>query len=386
VSSINLDQIPSKLPNVKTTIFTTVGNLARKHGAIDLSQGFPNFEADSKLMELVSQAMHSGHNQYAAMQGYYGLREIISEKIQKLHKRNYDPEKEITVTVGATQAIFTAITAFVHSGDEVIVIKPAYDCYEPAIEVNGGIPVYVQLNAHDYRVDWAEFKSKITAKTRMVIINTPHNPSGRIFSKDDMLQLQEILRPTNIILISDEVYEHIIFDGQEHQSASRYDDLAQRSFVCASFGKTFHVTGWKMGYCTAPAELMHEFRKTHQFAVFCVDHPVQRAMATYLKNEATYLELNAFYQEKRDLFLVGLKGSKFTFTPSQGTYFQLLDYTSITDESDEDLAKRLIIDHKLASIPISSFNVANRQDGVLRFCFAKKRETIESAVEILRRL
>lgn len=386
MSSINLDQIPSKLPNVKTTIFTTVGNLARKHGAIDLSQGFPNFEADSKLMELVSQAMHSGHNQYAAMQGYYGLREIISEKIQKLHKRNYDPEKEITVTVGATQAIFTAITAFVHSGDEVIVIKPAYDCYEPAIEVNGGIPVYVQLNAHDYRVDWAEFKSKITAKTRMVIINTPHNPSGRIFSKDDMLQLQEILRPTNIILISDEVYEHIIFDGQEHQSASRYDDLAQRSFVCASFGKTFHVTGWKMGYCTAPAELMHEFRKTHQFAVFCVDHPVQRAMATYLKNEATYLELNAFYQEKRDLFLVGLKGSKFTFTPSQGTYFQLLDYTSITDESDEDLAKRLIIDHKLASIPISSFNVANRQDGVLRFCFAKKRETIESAVEILRRL
>ncbi len=376
----------SKLPNSKTTIFTTVGNLARKHDAIDLSQGFPNFEADPKLMELVSQAMNDGHNQYAAMQGYYGLREIISKKIEKLHGRSYDPEKEITVTVGATQAIFTAITAFVHSGDEVIVLKPAYDCYEPAIEVNGGIPIYVQLNAKDYRVDWAEFKSKITPKTRMVIINTPHNPSGRIFSKDDMLQLQEILRPTNIILISDEVYEHIVFDAQEHESASRFDDLAQRSFVCASFGKTFHVTGWKMGYCAAPAELMHEFRKTHQFAVFCVDHPVQRALAKYLKNEATYLELNAFYQEKRDLFLAGLKDSKFKFTPSQGTYFQLINYAQITNESDEILAKRLIIDHKLASIPISSFNVAHRQDGVLRFCFAKKHETIERAVEILRKL
>lgn len=384
--ALDTSRLNSKLPNVKTTIFTTVGNLARKYNAIDLSQGFPNFEADAKLMELVTQAMHDGHNQYAAMQGYYGLREVIFEKIEKLHGRSYDPEKEITVTVGATQAIFTAVTAFVNKGDEVIVLKPAYDCYEPAIEVNGGIPVYVQLNATDYKVDWAVFKSKITPNTRMVVINTPHNPSGGIFSKEDLLQLQEILRPTNIILISDEVYEHIVFDGQEHQSVSRFDDLAQRSFVCASFGKTFHVTGWKMGYCAAPAALMHEFRKTHQFAVFCVDHPVQRAMATYLKNEETYLGLNDFYQEKRDFFLAGLKGSKFRFTPSQGTYFQLVDYTQITDESDEDLAKRLIIDHKLASIPISSFNVGNRNDGVLRFCFAKKRETLEKAIEILRNL
>ena len=376
----------SKLPNVKTTIFTTVGNLARKHNAIDLSQGFPNFEADLKLMELVTQAMHEGHNQYAAMQGYYGLRDVISQKIEKQHHKIYDPEKEITVTVGATQAIFTAITAFVNSGDEVIVLKPAYDCYEPAIEVNGGISVYVQLNAKDYTIDWADFKSKITPKTRMVVINTPHNPSGRIFSREDMLHLQEILRPTNIILISDEVYEHIIFDGQEHQSASRFDDLAQRSFVCASFGKTFHVTGWKMGYCAAPAELMHEFRKTHQFAVFCVDHPVQRAMAEYLSNEGNYLELNAFYQEKRDFFLAGLKDSKFKFTPSQGTYFQLLDYTRISEENDETLAKRLILDYKLACIPISSFNVENRNDGVLRFCFAKKRETLEKAMAILRKL
>lgn len=383
---ITLKTIPSKLPDVKTTIFTTVGNLARKHDAIDLSQGFPNFEADPKLMEYVSQAMRQGHNQYAAMQGYYGLREIISEKIEKLHQRSYDPEKEITVTVGATQAIFTAITAFVQQGDEVIVLKPAYDCYEPAIEVNGGVPIYVQLNAKDYKVDWAEFKNKISHKTRMVVINTPHNPSGRIFSEEDMLQLQEILRPTNIILISDEVYEHIVFDGAEHQSASRFDDLAQRSFVCASFGKTFHVTGWKMGYCAAPAELMHEFRKTHQFAVFCVDHPVQRAMAQYLKSEETYLGLNAFYQEKRDLFLNGLKDSKFKFSPSQGTYFQLLNYSEISAESDEDLSKRLITESKLACIPISSFNVGGRQDGVLRFCFAKKRETLEKALVILNRL
>ncbi len=379
-------ELRSKLPKVKTTIFTTVGNLARKHNAIDLSQGFPNFEADQKLMDLVSRAMREGHNQYAAMQGYLGLREIISEKIQKLHGKNYSADTEITVTVGATQAIFTAITAFVHPGDEVIVLKPSYDCYEPAIEVNGGIAICHQLRAGDYKVNWEEFKSKISTKTRMVIINTPHNPSGRIFSKDDMLQLQEILRPTNIILVSDEVYEHIIFDGEEHQSASRFNDLASRSFVCASFGKTFHVTGWKMGYCAAPAELMHEFRKTHQFAVFCVDHPVQRALATYLEEEGHYLGLNSFYQEKRDFFLDGLKHSKFKFTPSQGTYFQLVDYTAITQEADVDLAQRLIIDYKLACIPISSFNVGDRDDKVLRFCFAKKKETLKQALEILQAL
>lgn len=379
-------ELRSKLPKVKTTIFTTVGNLARKHNAIDLSQGFPNFEADQKLMDLVSRAMREGHNQYAAMQGYLGLREIISEKIQKLHGKNYSADTEITVTVGATQAIFTAITAFVHPGDEVIVLKPSYDCYEPAIEVNGGIAICHQLRAGDYKVNWEEFKSKISTKTRMVIINTPHNPSGRIFSKDDMLQLQEILRPTNIILVSDEVYEHIIFDGEEHQSASRFNDLASRSFVCASFGKTFHVTGWKMGYCAAPAELMHEFRKTHQFAVFCVDHPVQRALAAYLQEEGHYLGLNSFYQEKRDFFLDGLKHSKFKFTPSQGTYFQLVDYTAITQEADVDLAQRLIIDYKLACIPISSFNVGDRDDKVLRFCFAKKKETLKQALEILQAL
>ncbi|MCJ7465483.1 MAG: methionine aminotransferase [Maribacter sp.] len=373
----------SKLPNVKTTIFTTVGNLARQHGAIDLSQGFPNFEADPRLIDLVTQSMKDGHNQYAPMQGYYGLRETISEKIRKLHGRTYDPEKEITITVGATEAIFIAISAFVHAGDEVLVFKPAYDCYEPAIEVNGGKAVCIQLNGPGYKVNWEVFRNKITKKTSMVIINTPHNPSGQIFSKADMLQLQEILRPTNIILISDEVYEHIIFDDAEHQSASRFDDLASRTFVCASFGKTFHVTGWKMGYCAAPAELMHEFRKIHQFAVFCVDHPVQRALTLYLKNQEHYLGLNDFYQEKRDYFLSLLENSRFRFTPSQGTYFQLLDYTQITNEGDEDLARRLIVDHHLASIAISSFNVNSRDDKVLRFCFAKTKETLEKATEIL---
>lgn len=381
-----LHNSPSKLPNAKTTIFTTVGNLARKHNAIDLSQGFPNFPADPYLIDLVTKAMKDGHNQYAPMQGYLGLREIISDKIKKLHGRTYEANKEITITVGATQAIYTAITAFVHPKDEVIVIKPAYHCYEPAIEVNGGIPVYMQLDGPEYTMDWEIFKSKISDKTRMVIINTPHNPTGRIFTKEDMLQLQEILRPTNIILLSDEVYEHIVFDGASHYSASGFDDLASRSFVCASFGKTFHVTGWKIGYCAAPAALMHQFRKVHQFAVFCIDHPVQRAIAAYLQNEETYLGLNNFYQEKRDFFLNAIKSSRFTFTPTQGTYFQLLDYSNITDESDVALAKRLIIDYKLACIPISSFNVNEKDDKVLRFCFAKKKETLALAAEVLNRI
>lgn len=376
----------SKLPNIETTIFTTIGNLARKHDAIDLSQGFPNFEADKKLIDLVYIAMRSGHNQYAPMPGYYGLREIISHKIENLHGTFYHPETDITVTVGATQAIFTAITAFVHSGDEVIVLKPAYDCYEPAINLNGGVPIYLDLEAPAYVVDWTVFKRLITPKTKMVIINTPHNPSGHIFSKEDMLQLQELLRGTDILLISDEVYEHIIFDGKEHESASRFTDLASRSFICASFGKTFHVTGWKLGYCAAPKPLMKEFRKVHQFNVFSVDHPTQRAMAEYLKTKANYANLNTFYQDKRDFFLKGLENSKFEFIPSSGTYFQLLDYRKITVESDTDFAKRLILDYKLASIPISSFNVNNRDDKVLRFCFAKKQETLAEAVDILNQL
>lgn len=373
----------SKLPNVKTTIFTTVGNLARKNNALDVSQGFPNFDPDPILIDLVTKAMKSGNNQYAPMTGVGALRETIAEKIFYLNGKAYNPETEITVTVGATQAIFGIITAFIHPGDEVIVLKPAYDCYEPAIEVNGGIPVFVQLSAPDYNIDWDAFRDKITLKTKMVIINTPHNPSGRIFSKTDMLQLQKSLANTNIIVVSDEVYEHIVFDGLQHESVSRFDSLASRSFVCASFGKTFHVTGWKIGYCAAPAELMHEFRKTHQFNVFCVDHPVQHAMANYLQDKQNYLGLNEFYQKKRDFLLAGLKKSRFVFTPAQGTYFQLLDYSKISNESDVDLVLRLIETQKLATIPISVFNDGQRDDKIIRICFAKTQETLEQAAEIL---
>lgn len=376
-------QHTSKLPKLPTTIFTTVGNLARKHNAIDLSQGFPNFDSDPQLIKLVTEAMNAGYNQYAPMQGYYGLREAICEKITNLHNHEYHPETETTVTVGATQAIFTAISALVHPDDEVIVIKPAYDCYEPAINLNGGIPVYLQLNAPNYQIDWEAFQNLISSKTKMVIINTPHNPTGRMLTEHDMLELEAILKPTNIILLSDEVYEHIAFDGKSHESACRYPDLVNRSFICASFGKTFHVTGWKLGYCVAPASLMKEFRKVHQYAVFCVNHPVQRAMASYLKNENHYLNLSAFYQEKRDFFIEGLSGSKFNIQPTEGTYFQLLDYSKITQMGDEAYAKKLIIEKGLASIPISSFNVGNRNDSVLRFCFAKKKETLERALEVL---
>lgn len=379
-------KISSKLPDVKTTIFTTVGHMAKKYQAINLSQGFPNFEPDQDLLDLVAKAMNEGHNQYAPMAGLPILREIIADKIAALHHRKYDPESEITITIGASQAIFTAVTACIGHGDEVIVFKPAYDCYEPAIVVNGGIPVYMQLNKKGYKVDWEVFRGKITTKTRMVIINTPHNPTGTILSKEDMLELQKSLVNTDIIVISDEVYEHIIFDGNVHQSASRFDDLASRSFVCASFGKTFHVTGWKVGYCVAPKKLMHEFRKTHQFNVFCVDHPVQHALATYLQDPDHYLGLRPFYQEKRDFFLNGLKGSRFTFTPSQGTYFQLLGYSNITEEYDVDFVERLIVEHQLASIPISVFNAGERDDKVLRFCFAKTQETLEKATSILNNL
>jgi methionine transaminase len=379
-------KVNSKLPNVKTTIFTTVGGMAAKHDAINLSQGFPNFEPDKHLIDLVSKAMNEGHNQYAHMAGLPKLREVIALKIETLHNRVYSPDKEITITVGASQAIFTAITAFVGKGDEVIVFKPAYDCYEPAIEVNGGVPVFVQLIGNGFKIDWDHFRTKITPRTKMVIINTPHNPSGTILSKEDMLELQKSLKDTDILVVSDEVYEHIVFDGNEHQSASRFADLASRSFVCASFGKTFHVTGWKVGYCVAPAELMHEFRKTHQFNVFCIDHPVQHALAAYLQNPEHYLALNSFYQEKRDFFLNALQGSKFKIIPSQGTYFQLLGYENITNESDVGFAKRLIIDHKLASIPISVFNENALDLKVLRFCFAKTKETLEKATNILKNI
>lgn len=375
-----------KLHNLPTSIFTIMSKLAAEHNALNISQGFPDFDADPVLIELVAEAMRAGYNQYAPMAGIYSFREAICHKIDSLYGASYHPESEVTVTSGATEAIYSTISAFVSAGEEVIVIKPAYDCYEPAILANGGIPVFVQLNNKDFQIDWADFRSKITSKTRMVIINTPHNPSGTIFSKEDMLLLQNALKGTNIILLSDEAYEHIVFDGLSHESVAKYPELVSRSVICASFGKTFHTTGWKMGYCVAPKALMEEIQKIHEFNVFSVSHPMQRALTTYLKKPDNYLALNSFFQKKRDLFLEGIQSSRFLYTPSQGTYFQLLDYSQITNEGDVALAKRLTIEHGVASIPISVFNEDQLDHKILRFCFAKKDETIEKASEILNRL
>ena len=376
----------SKLPKVGTTIFAEMGHLALRYKAVNLSQGAPNFGTDPKLLELVQNALKAGYNQYAPMQGTYSLREKIAEKIETLYGRTYHPETEVTITTGATQAIFNVISAFIRPNDEVIVCKPAYDCYEPAIELYEGKVVPIQLSKEDFQVDWEAFRSKISTKTKMVIINSPHNPSGTLLSVDDMLQLQEILRGTNIVLLSDEVYEHIVFDGLLHESASKFPDLASRSFICASFGKTFHVTGWKLGYVVGPKELMREFRRVHQYTVFSVNHPMQKAVAAYLEDENHYLGLNQFYQEKRDYFLEAIRSSRFRFKPSHGTYFQVVDYATITDESDITFSKRLIKEYKIASIPLSVFHLNNRDNGQLRLCFAKTRETLDRAAEILNRI
>ncbi len=376
----------SKLPTVGTTIFTVMGALAKKHNAINLSQGFPDFKMDQQLIDLVSKAMHTGYNQYAPMQGSFELRQAIAKKFDLLYNSTYHPETEITITAGATQAIFSIISAFIKPNDEVIVFRPAYDCYDPAIELNGGKTVSIGLESPSFKVDWNAVKSQINNRTKMIIINTPQNPIGTIFSESDMLQLQGITKGTDIIILSDEVYEHIVFDGEKHQSACLFPELKSRSFVVASFGKTFHNTGWRTGYCCAPKELMDEFRKVHQFNVFCVNHPTQKALSQYLENENHYLELSGFYQEKRDLFLSLIKDSRFKFTPSKGTYFQLLDYSKITKENDVDFAKRLTVENKLASIPISVFYNTKIESKILRFCFAKKDDTLKRAADILNRI
>lgn len=376
----------SKLPNEKNSIFSIMSHMAQKYNAVDLSQGFPNFKTDDRLKGLVDKAMKAGYNQYAPMPGLPQLRDEIVKKTAALYGRKYDPDTEVTVTSGATQALYSAITAFVHGGDEVIVFKPAYDSYEPTIKLNGGVPVLIQLKGTDYTIDWEEVKQKISSRTKMIIINSPHNPSGTILSKADMEQLQNLLKNTNIILLSDEVYEHLIFDENTHYSAAFFPDLAARSIVCASFGKTFHNTGWKTGYCLAPDILMAEIRKVHQFAVFCVNHPMQHAFAEYLKTPEHYLDLGNFYQQKRDKFLKLIEGTKFKGKASSGTYFQLLDYSDITDEGDVEFAERLIKEFGLATIPVSVFNMDNKDNKQLRFCFAKTNETLEKASEIMARI
>jgi methionine aminotransferase len=380
-------QHKSKLPGVGTTIFSVMSSLANKHNAINLSQGFPDFKSDQKLIDLVYKAMNSGYNQYAPMPGNLLLREAITNKFVSLYNSSYHPENEITITAGATQAIYTIISAFIKNQDEVVIFRPSYDCYEPAIELNGGKAISIQLKGfNNFKVDWNEVKEKVNEKTKMIIINTPQNPSGSIFTKNDMLQLQELTKGTDIIVLSDEVYEHIIFDNEKHQSICLFSDLKSRSFVVASFGKTFHNTGWKMGYCCAPKDLMEEFRKVHQFNVFCANHPFQKGISDYMQEPEHYLELSNFYEKKRNLFITLIKDSKFKFTPSKGTYFQVLDYSDISTENDADFAKRLTIESGIAAIPLSVFNSNNLDEKRLRFCFAKTDDTIKKATDILNRL
>jgi methionine aminotransferase len=378
--------ISTKLPRVGTTIFTVMSKLAAENNAINLSQGFPDFDCPSELVSAVNKAMKAGHNQYAPMPGVMKLREMVAEKTEELYGTKYNPETEITITSGATQAIYTAISATIREGDEVIIFEPAYDCYEPAIELNGGKTIYMQLRAPNYNINWNEVKKVVNHRTRMIIINSPHNPTGAVLTAEDMKQLEKLTKNTEIIILADEVYEHIIFDGNAHESMAKYPNLANRSFIISSFGKTFHTTGWKIGYCVAPKELMAEFRKVHQFLVFASNTPMQFGIAEFLKNKSHYKELGAFYQAKRDLFNKMLKGSRFSLVPSPGTYFQLLSYDKITKEKDADYAIRLIKENGIAAIPISVFYHKPVYDNMLRFCFAKKDETLEKAAEILKKV
>ncbi len=376
--------IESKLPRVKTTIFSIMSALAKEHQAINLSQGFPDFSTHTHLIEHVNKAMISGKNQYAPMPGIIELREKIAEKTEELYSAVYHPESEVTITAGATQAIFTAISAIVKEGDEVIVIEPAYDCYVPAIELNGGIPKYVRMTDPHYQINWEDVKKLITHHTRAIIINTPHNPTGSILSAADLDKLQKLVEKKDIIIISDEVYEHIIYDGVEHQSVARFPELAKRSFIVSSFGKTYHTTGWKLGYVLAPENLMAEFRKVHQYNVFSVNTPMQYALAELLKEKELYLELGNFYQEKRNYFKQLIQASRFTFKHVSGSYFQVLNYDKITDEKDVDFAVRMTKEFGVAPIPMSVFYYNVPHDNhCLRFCFAKSNETLEKAAEKL---
>lgn len=373
----------SKLPHVETSIFSVMSALANEHGALNLSQGFPNFSCDPDLVDLVTKYMKAGKNQYPPMPGIPELREIIAAQTNRRHGAAINPDTEVTVTSGATQAIYTAITATVSAGDEVIILTPAYDCYGPSIELNGAKVVEVPLSTPGFKVDMEKLKAAITPRTRMIMVNTPHNPSGSLVTREEWLQIAEMIRETNIIILSDEVYEHIVFDGEKHCSVLAIEELRNRAFVVASFGKTFHVTGWKMGYCIASKKLMTEFRKCHQFIVFTTHTPSQYALAEYMQNEDKINDLGPFYQQKRDLFLESLGDTAFEFSPAEGTYFQLLNYQNISDELDVDFARRLTIEHKIAAVPISVFYEDRRNEHYLRFCFAKDDDTLRNAGKLL---
>lgn len=371
--------INTKLPDTGTSIFAIMSGLADEVGAINLSQGFPDFDPDPELVELVHQAMVDGKNQYAPMPGVPGLRRQLAEKIDSLYNVRFDPDTEITITAGATQGIYTCLSALVSHGDEVIVIEPAYDSYVPTIKLNGGVPVYVQLKGPDFSVDWDEVRSKITSRTRVFIMNTPHNPTGTVWTDRDWKMLEELAVTFDLIVISDEVYEHLVFDGHSHTSVMSYPELMSRSVACFSFGKVFHNTGWKMGYCVAPPSLTDEIRKVHQFLVFSCNTPTQHALATYLQDPLKYLELNTFFERKRNVLVNALESSGFKFKPASGTYFQLLNYEKLSDLSDYDFCVRLAKEFGVAAIPISAFYHDNFDGKYIRLCFAKSESMLEEA-------
>jgi methionine aminotransferase len=375
--------VSSRLPHAGTSIFAVMSGLANEVGAINLSQGFPDFPISEELIALVDKYMHKGFNQYAPMPGVPALREAIAAKAFDTFGITYDPQTEVTVTAGATEAIFCVITSMIHPGDEAIIIEPAYDSYAPAVELSGGTVRYSSLQVPSYTVNWPEVKSLINSRTRMIMINTPHNPTGSVLSAADLKELDQITRNTNIVVMSDEVYEHLIFDGLRHESVCYYPELASRSFVIGSFGKTFHTTGWKTGFILAPAVLMAEVRKVHQFVVFASNTPIQHAVAEFLNNKENYMQLPAFYQQKRDLFAGLVKNSRFKIIPSCGTYFQLLDYSTISDEKELDFATRITKEFGVASVPVSPFYHDKQDNHVLRFCFAKTEETLVKAAGIL---
>jgi methionine transaminase len=384
--TIRTPPLKTKLPAVGTTIFTVMSALATEHKAVNLGQGFPDFNCDPKLVEAVNKAMTAGLNQYPPMTGVGVLRDAVASKIAALHGKNYDPVSEITITAGATQSIITAILAIVHPGDEVIVLEPCYDSYVPNIELAGGVVVRVPLAPGTFRPDFGKISAALTSKTRAIIINSPHNPSATIWSREDMLKLQELLEPTDVFLISDEVYEHMVYDGQEHQSAARFSGLAARAFIVSSFGKTYHVTGWKVGFVAAPAALTAEFRKVHQFNVFTVNTPVQYGLANYMADAQPYLTLPTFYQRKRDLFRAGLANTKFKILPTTGSYFQCVDISSVTNLSEAEFCKWLTTEIGVAAIPLSAFYGNGFDQRIVRFCFAKKDETLNLALEKLKGL
>ncbi len=389
-SSSKTPVLQSKLPAVGTTVFTVMSALAAKHDAVNLGQGFPDFDCDPALVNAVSSAMADGHNQYPPMPGVLPLRQAVAAKISALYGHNYSADTEITITAGATQAILTAILAVVHPGDEVIVLEPCYDSYVPNIELAGGVAVRVPLgtdgSSRAFRPNLDGIAAAINPRTRLIILNSPHNPTGMVWSASEMLELQELLDPTSVLLISDEVYEHMIYDGLQHQSAARFQNLAARSFVISSFGKTYHATGWKVGYVAAPASMSAEFRKIHQFNVFTVNTPMQHGLARYANNPAAYLELPAFYCRKRDLFRAGLQETRFKLLPSEGTYFQCVDISAISDASDADFCTWLTTEIGVAAIPLSAFYGDGLDQRIVRFCFAKKDDTLRLALQRLSRL